>query len=1008
MTKISLRIFIVLSCLFSLTVIADQKKSLPASKPAIIGDVARMNINHVDLPIENDGTTGIDGQAYYPNGSTLSFLYSGGIAASGYVNDELRVSWIYKSSLLLEWQPGSWGMEPEDPRAKLYSVNWYDLQGGAAYLEWADAVALGADFRDMNGDGKYDPNVDQPPLIGERIIWCAYNDDTPWSIRAFAFRTDPLGIEIQQTAWAYEANLPDVIFFHYRLINRSGQDIADLIFSKIMDPDIGDADDDLIGCDTTLNLGYCYNENDDILYGATPPAFGIQLMQGGLVDAPGNIAQRLLIDTGTMQSIPGMEHLPMTSFIIYGFSPWPSPPLTAQFAREFQTGGKIVGNSIFPPDWGIGGVPGDDPKFMFSGDPVTQNGWRDNDTHDKRFLVNCGPFQLSAGDTQEVVFAYVLGRGEDALNSITVMKENAAQAQAAFNAAFETAGPPPAATVYPRTFERRIELLIDLPELLAYDKSDLMGNRQVFEGFTIYQLRTPTANPFTDGEENTIPIARFDLQNNYGDLYRFIDGGRLALAWEKADNIDTTQFVDPQQAVIRYVVETDAFENHAPLLDYQEYYFAVVPFSINRALGHPNETTVYIEDDWILPGPNGLMELQSPEPIHATPGSSELFPFSGMAAQHVEGESEGNVWIEVVNREALTGDEYEINFYDDGKYWRLQNLTRNEILLDSMSFQGATPEKWNYPIIEGAMVKVVGPRDKLAGVDTVGPVWVKGREYRLNEETAIFDRGIDLVKNSHRANISNFGKDRYFPVKIVFDTGDVAVAQHLAYWVLNLGMKPTFVTAFDVRNSEEPRQLFVAYNHPLISGTIDFSRGNEIIIFEASYQETERYQGAIYDTLFQAESYIILDLELIADSLIQANRMEMLVTPYYPNSDIDVFQFSTETFREELSVRERRNILEEVKVVPNPYFLYSEYESRYNTPVVKFIHLDKVATIRIFDLGGRLIRTLKKDDISNEIAWNLQNEYGRRVASGIYIAHVEVPGVGAKILKFAVIQRDFR
>jgi hypothetical protein len=329
--------------------------------------------------------------------------------------------------------------------------------------------------------------------------------------------------------------------------------------------------------------------------------------------------------------------------------------------------------------------------------------------------------------------------------------------------------------------------------------------------------------------------------------------------------------------------------------------------------------------------------------------------------------------------------------------------------LDGISFQGVTPEKWNYPIVEGAMIKVLGPQDKLAGVDTVGPVWVRGRENRLNEETAIFNRGIDLVKNSHRADISNFGKDRYFPVKIVFDTSDVAVAQHYrASWNLSVGMKPTFVTAFDVRNPEEPRQLYVAYNHSHIPGTIDFSFGNEIIIFEASYQETERYQRAIYDTLFQAESYIILDLELLADSLMQANRMEMLITPHYPNTDDDVFQFSTETFREELSIRERQNILEEVNVVPNPYFLSSEYESRYNIPVVKFIHLDKVATIRIFDLGGRLIRTLEKDDISNEIAWDLRNKYGRRVASGIYIAHVEVPGVGAKTLKFAVIQRDIR
>ncbi|WP_255307868.1 hypothetical protein [Candidatus Kryptonium thompsonii] len=38
----------------------------------------------------------------------------------------------------------------------------------------------------------------------------------------------------------------------------------------------------------------------------------------------------------------------------------------------------------------------------------------------------------------------------------------------------------------------------------------------------------------------------------------------------------------------------------------------------------------------------------------------------------------------------------------------------------------------------------------------------------------------------------------------------------------------------------------------------------------------------------------------------------------------------------------------------------------------------------------------------------MRNEAGVPVASGIYIVHVDVPGVGSKILKVVVFQREER
>ncbi len=75
---------------------------------------------------------------------------------------------------------------------------------------------------------------------------------------------------------------------------------------------------------------------------------------------------------------------------------------------------------------------------------------------------------------------------------------------------------------------------------------------------------------------------------------------------------------------------------------------------------------------------------------------------------------------------------------------------------------------------------------------------------------------------------------------------------------------------------------------------------------------------------------------------------------------------------------------------------------------MRFTHLDNEVTIRIFNIAGQLVKTLFKNDTSNELRWNLRNEAGLRVASGMYIAHIEVPGVGEKVLKIGIVQREER
>jgi hypothetical protein len=324
-----------------------------------------------------------------------------------------------------------------------------------------------------------------------------------------------------------------------------------------------------------------------------------------------------------------------------------------------------------------------------------------------------------------------------------------------------------------------------------------------------------------------------------------------------------------------------------------------------------------------------------------------------------------------------------------------------------MTYQAASADEWNFPIVHGMSVRVVNVADQLdTALVTSGISWVEGNTGTTFDTNATFNDGINLVKHE-KPSLSTYTKDRYYPVKLEFDTTHIAKAyQYRANYNLFAGVNDVRVRAFDVSDSTNPRQLNIVY----LSNVADLNfTAHEVLIMDSDYDPANAY-SVKPDSAFKADAYLILDLRP-ADANVDtlwSSKFELTVYPKYPNSDIDEYSFTTENIMAQLTTTQRKDLLDRVKVVPNPYFAYSRYETSYDDPRLKFIHLDRVATIRIFNLAGQLVRTLEKNDDTNEAFWDLRNEANLKVASGMYIAHIEVPGVGSKIVKFAVLQREER
>jgi hypothetical protein len=117
--------------------------------------------------------------------------------------------------------------------------------------------------------------------------------------------------------------------------------------------------------------------------------------------------------------------------------------------------------------------------------------------------------------------------------------------------------------------------------------------------------------------------------------------------------------------------------------------------------------------------------------------------------------------------------------------------------------------------------------------------------------------------------------------------------------------------------------------------------------------------------------------------------------------------------------------MEQVQVVPNPYYVSHEGMSSPFQGKIYFTRLPRVCTINIYTVNGELVRTIEHNELdpilsgntverreSSERAqigadvWDLltrSQQSKRRAASQMFIAKIETPGGASVIRKFAVV-----
>jgi len=129
-----------------------------------------------------------------------------------------------------------------------------------------------------------------------------------------------------------------------------------------------------------------------------------------------------------------------------------------------------------------------------------------------------------------------------------------------------------------------------------------------------------------------------------------------------------------------------------------------------------------------------------------------------------------------------------------------------------------------------------------------------------------------------------------------------------------------------------------------------------------------------------------------------------------PQDTFKIFSYPFDTKKDKYS-------LDNIRVVPNPYFIRASWDRNKVDRKIWFQGLPSQCTIRIFNIAGLLVKTIEHNELiispikvrsessgPGAHAWNFSSDEGTDVASGLYIYQVVTPDKKHKVGKFAIVK----
>ena len=419
--KIAAPLLFVLVC-FSFLSFEDkpdkkQQGAVTGSEFTLVVDSRKLEGNNISTWFRTNGSfnrdpvTGNSGFEW-PKGSAKFARYASGLWIGAVTGGDTLVC---IAEYDYEYQPGyvdNNGLPQgrDDPNYRIYNISSTD---SSDYQAWRSIASAQGAYLDINNN---------PYLIGAQTMFYSHTDGYPDAHASNNGGTAPLKAQILQTNWCYNnVALRDVVFTEFRVINRSNLAWTNAYLCIWTDDDLGDANDDAVGCDSVADLAYTYNfAPTDLTYGGIPPAAGARILRSP-IRYTGNMS-----DTVKYYSPPGSQRLVVKVGYKYtGTSSFNTyingDPGTGDPRNYIETYYNLQGLKRDGTSW-INPITFNETKFPFSGNPESGTGWIMTEGRDRRTMQTFGPVTVQPGDTQSIIIAQMIARNVSNLQSVAALK----------------------------------------------------------------------------------------------------------------------------------------------------------------------------------------------------------------------------------------------------------------------------------------------------------------------------------------------------------------------------------------------------------------------------------------------------------------------------------------------------------------------------------------------------------------------------------------------------------
>ncbi|MFA6457341.1 MAG: hypothetical protein WCW40_11010 [Bacteroidota bacterium] len=811
-----------------------------------------------------------------------------------------------------------------------------------------------------------------------------------------------LRVEVRGFQWSHVL-AEDIIFWHYDIINLANSDYDNAVFGFYTDPGVGgtEAQTNSALFDSKLDLTYAWNQSGI----GTPGNWKTGYVGYAYLESPG------ISGNGKDDDEDGMTDEKRNDGIdndkdwrkftdLNNNSTWEiDEPLNddvgadgvGPFDQQYQ--GKDKGEGDGLPTTGepnfdrtdkdesdqigltaIAVLPLDPSGKNFNDDVLLYkrmtSGFSDTVVQNSNISIyfSSGPFPLKRFQRER--FSMALALGSD-LNDLIFNKNTV---QAIYNANYNFSQPPYTPHLTAVAGDKKVYLYWDNIAEQSYDK---FLYKKDFEGYSIYRSTEPEFEEVKvitdmDGEPKYWrPLARFDLVDS--------------ISGSDPVGINGAHFNRGSNTGLRHSFVDSTVENG------MKYYYALV--SYDQGDPHygttglqPAECPKIISVDYA-----GNLKFVDINCAVVTPNaaSSGYVPpgVDGNVSSVKAGIGTGSIRLQVVDPLSIRNDaRYRVVLHmsDTIPYYKTSTLdvirtekTVSDTVVKKQPVSSITGANYSTPF-DGLILGV--SNDSVAAVIDTATGWMIGHS----------NLTLKVMQDNSNAALNLLWPSDYEIRFLGSDSVFTAFDAPPEY--------PKMKVPFVVTNTTQGKEIRCIVHD--IDGNGKLSVNDSIRFIEAFKDESSF--KITWSLSYGAPSSGAPALPQAGDKFVVKTRK-----PFYEG---DYFEFTTRGQRVDAGLAKAS--LNNIKVVPNPYIGTAKWETRtlYQSGrgerKIAFIHLPQECTVRIYTMAGVLVKTLTKSSPIHDgsLEWNLVTEDGMDIAFGMYIYHVDAPGIGEHIGKFAVIK----